>query len=672
MKEKQKKRKKKHRVFWFFIKFQIFLMVLVVGALGYYYFGGYAKQIGVLQKEAKQLVSTSSEATFRAVQTSLVFDADGNQISALKGEKDVYYLDIEEIPPYVVQAIISIEDKKFYNHKGIDIKAILRAVKAMIENGEVTQGASTITQQLARTVFLSMDKTWERKIEEMFIAVELEKVYSKSKILEFYLNNIYFGNGYYGIQAASKGYFDTEVQNLSLSQMTFLCAIPNNPTMYDPVTKSDQTIQRRDRILNQMEQDGKISPTTCLEAKNEEIVLQRPKTEKNNYVETYIFYCATRALMKEQGFTFKTEFKSDKAKERYEEEYNEVYSECLKSLYTNGYRIYTSIDLKTQDLLQMAVDQNLSEFTELNEEGVFTLQSAAVCIDNHSGYVKAIVGGRSQDLPGYTLNRGYQSFRQPGSAIKPLIVYTPALERGYTPDSVVMDERVEDGPSNSGDYYEGQITLRRAVEKSKNTVAWNMLSELSPSVGLSYLKQMNFSKLKKEDEQPAAALGGFTTGASPLEMAAAYETLANNGKYRNPTCIIKIKDTQDNTVVETKQNEIEVYKENATNMMTDMLVSVMTNGTGAGLGLSNMPSAGKTGTTNDNKDGWFVGYTNYYTTSVWVGYDMPRALPGLSGATYPGNIWRFFMEALHQELPPLEFVPYVPYNQGEGVTVPEG
>lgn len=656
---KQKKRKRKHRVFWFFIKLQIFLMLLIVGALGYYYFGGYAKQISVMQKEAKQLVQASSESTFRAVQTSLVYDVEGKLISTLKGEKDVYYLDIDKVPAYVIEAIISIEDKKFYRHNGIDIKAILRAVRAMIVNGEVTQGASTITQQLARTIFLNMEKTWERKVEEMFIAVDLEKVYSKDKIMEFYLNNIYFANGYYGIQAASKGYFNTEINNLSLSQIAFLCAIPNNPTIYDPVSKIENTIKRRDRILNQMEMDEKISHAVCLEAKGEEIVLDRPVHQKNNYVETYVYYCAARALMKEAGFLFKSEFKNEEDKKDYEKKYNEIYSQCLKSLYTNGYRIYTSIDLKTQDLLQLSVDQSLSSFTEQNEEGIFALQAAAVCIDNRNGFVKAIVGGRSQDLPGYTLNRAYQSFRQPGSVIKPLLVYTPVLERNYTPDTPVMDERMEDGPANSNDSYEGQISLRYAVEKSKNTVAWNLLKEIGAEEGLSYLKKMNFTKLKEEDAQLSAALGGFTTGVSPVEIAAAYETLENSGKYRSPTCIIKIMDSVDNTPVKTEQTETVVYKENAVRMMTDMLVSVIDNGTGKGLALTNMPAAGKTGTTNDNKDGWFAGYTSYYTTSVWVGYDMPRALPGLTGSTYPGDIWRFFMEALHKELPPVQFIPFV-------------
>jgi penicillin-binding protein, 1A family len=556
-------------------------------------------------------------------------------------------------------AIVSIEDKKFYQHKGIDYKAIIRAIKAMIENGEVTQGGSTITQQLSRTVFLNQDKTWERKVEEMFIATELEKKYNKNQILEFYINNIYFGNGYYGIQAASIGYFNKEVSQLDLSQIAFLCAIPNNPTLYDPLTNIENTLGRRDRILKNMYEDGKISESAMYLAKAEEIELKRPETEKNNYVETYTYYCAIRLLMEQDGFTFRTEFNSKEDKEAYQKNYSNMYEQCQKRLYTAGYRIYTSMDLEAQTQLQQAIDDKLKDFTEVNEEGVYKLQGAGVCIDNETGYVCAIVGGRSQDFDGYTLNRAYQSYRQPGSAIKPLIVYTPILERGYTPDSIVVDQAIEDGPSNADGVYSGEMTLRTALAKSKNSVAWQLFEEVTPKVGLSYLKAMNFSKLAVEDERLTSSLGGLTNGASPVEMAAAYATLENDGDYRMPTCIVKITDAQGNVVVSTTQEAEKIYKTTAARMVTNMMQTVIQEGTGRGLGVSNMPSAGKTGTTNDNKDGWFAGYTPYYTASIWVGFDMPEKLPGLTGSSYPGEIWHTFMENRHQGLAPVEFLPYV-------------
>lgn len=661
---RKKKKKKKYRGFWRFIKFQIFLMCLVLGGLAYYYLGGYAQQISQLKSEAEQYVKTSSPSTFKASQTSVVYDANGNQISVLKGEKDVYYLSFDQIPTNVTAAIISIEDKKFYQHGGVDYKAIMRAVLAMLRDGEVTQGGSTITQQLARNVFISQEKTWQRKMEEIFIALQMEKKYTKNEILEFYLNNIYFGNGYYGIQAASKGYFNTTVDQLDLSQIAFLCAIPNNPSLYDPVNHADHTITRRDLILKNMLDDGKITQSAYENAKAEQIVLNRPQTSKNDYVETYTYNCATRALMKQQGFQFQYTFDTAEAEDAYDSMYEETYAACQRALYTGGYRIYTSIDLNMQTALQQSVDDNLKDYTDVGDDGIYEMQSSAVCIDNETGYVKAIVGGRSQQLSGYTLNRAYQSFRQPGSSIKPLIVYTPALERGYTPDSIVNDEKTEGGPSNANKSYAGKITLRQAVESSKNTVAWSLFEELTPKVGISYLRNMNFSHLENQDEQMAASLGGFTRGVSALEMASGYAALENSGKYREPTCIVKITDADGNDIYVSDQEETVVYKENAARMMTDMLVSVVQEGTGKGLAISEMPCAGKTGTTNDNKDGWFVGYTRYYTTSVWVGYDMPKELPTLKGSSYPGNIWHDFMENIHTGLTPLNFLPYVSYTDG--------
>ena len=644
------KKKKKHRLFWHFFRIQLALLVLVLGAAAYYFYGGYGKQVEELRQEAVRLVRQSDVNTFKANQTSIVYASDGSVISTLKGEKDSYYVSIEEMPVDVVTAIVSIEDKKFFRHHGIDYRALLRAVKAMVQNGEVKQGGSTITMQLARNIFLSQEKTWQRKVEEMYIATELENKYSKNQILEFYLNNIYFGNGYYGIQSAARGYFDRDVESLSLSQIAFLCAIPNNPTLYDPVTNKDNTVSRRDRILKNMLDDGKISQMDYAQAVAEQITLNRPQAlAKNDYVETYTYYCATRALMEQQGFVFHEDFKTDEEQQAYEDTYSALYSECQKKLYTGGYRIYTSIDLSLQDELQQSVNDTLSGYTGVNDEGVYELQASAVCIDNDNGYVRAIVGGRSQEFPGYTLNRAYQSFRQPGSAIKPLTVYTPSFEQSYTPDTIVVDEPIEDGPRNANGTYLGEITVRTAVEKSVNTIAWKLYDQLTPDKGLSYLKAMNFSRISPSDYRLATALGGFTNGVSALEMASGFAAIENDGYYRTPTCIVKIEDGNGTVLYDSGQKPVLIYKKNAARMMTDVL---------KGLDLGDMPCAGKTGTTNDQKDGWFVGYTRYYTTSVWAGYDMPKKLQGLMGNTYPGKIWQSFMSKAHEGLEPLEFLPY--------------
>lgn len=659
MAKKRKKKKKKYRFFWFFVKLQFVLMLCVVALVGVYFGGGYAKEIQALRKEALSYVHKSSENTFRSVETSSVYDADGEIITKLKGAKDSYYIESEQMPAELKAAMISIEDKKFYRHKGVDYKAILRAAIAMLKNGEVTQGGSTITMQLARNIYLSTEQTWQRKVEEIFIALEMEKMYSKDKILEFYLNNIYFGNGYYGIQAASQGYFNCDIEELSLSQIAYLCAIPNNPTLYNPLTNPENTLSRRNRILKHMLEDGKISQSKYQEAVTEKMVLERPEAyAKQDYVETYTYYCATRTLMALDGFVFQYEFASEEDKNAYEAEYKDAYTKWQKKLYTGGYHIYTTIDLQMQAKLQEAVDTTLGEFTEQNENGVYELQSSATCIDNETGLVKAIVGGRSQEFAGYTLNRAYQSFRQPGSTIKPLIVYAPAFEMGYTPDSMLIDEPIEDGPENASGRYLGEISIRTALEHSINTIAWKLYESIMPNKGLSYLHAMNFSKIVKSDEIPASCLGGLTNGVSSLEMASAYATLENDGNYREPSCIERITDSRGNEIYVAPQTEQPIYKQNAARMVTDVLRGVITNGSGRGLGLGEMPCAGKTGTTNESKDGWFVGYTRYYTTSVWVGYDMPKTLNNLQGSTYPGRIWQTFMSQIHEGLPVLEFLPY--------------
>jgi len=363
-------------------------------------------------------------------------------------------------------------------------------------------------------------------------------------------------------------------------------------------------------------------------------------------------------LMEQNGFPFCYSFATDEEKDRYLEYYEESYAYWQKQLYTGGYRVYTSIDLEKQALLLETVQNQLAEFDEMTEEGIYTLQGAATCVENETGRVVAIVGGRGEVTQGYSFNRAYQSFRQPGSSIKPLVVYTPWLERGLFPDTIVVDEKFEGGPRNANGVYSGKITLRRAVEVSKNTVAWKLFEELTPEVGLSYVTEMQFRNIVPSDYVPAASLGGLTYGVCTLEMAGAYCTLANDGLYRTPTCIVEIAKTDGTIVVGQEREPVRIYEENAARMMTDILQGVMTNGTGVKLRLSNSVSAGKTGTTNDIKDGWFVGYTPYYTTAVWVGYDMPKALDNLAGNTYPGYIWQTFMDALHETLPKRDFVLY--------------
>lgn len=644
---------------WNLGKLLIILFLLAILVAGIWVYHKYAGPVLALKKAAVEIAENSTREDFKSSLSTIIYDVNGEKISTLRSARASYYLNYEELPRGVVDAMLVTEDKKFYSHKGVDYIANIRAFYYLVKNnGKITQGGSTITQQLARTVYLTNEISYERKLVEVFLAWELEERYTKNEILEFYFNNIYFANNYYGIQAAAYGYFGRSVKDLTLSEQVFLCAIPNNPSLYDPLLHLDKTVERRNRMLKQMSEDGKITQQEYEEAVAEEMVLVSASVTRHNYVETYARYCAIRALMEQDGFTFRVSFSSEADKEAYEESYEAAYAYWQQKLYTGGYRIYTSIDLEKQSLLQEAVNEGTASFTEVNDEGIYQLQASAVCIDNETGYVAAIVGGREQEYAGYTLNRAYQSFRQPGSSIKPLIIYTPWFERGLTPDSLVLDEKFEGGPKNAGAYH-GVITVRTAVEQSKNTVAWKLFTELTPETGLSYLNRMQFKRIVESDYVPAASLGGLTYGVSAVEMAAAYAALENDGVFRTPTCIIQITDNDGKEVVGNTITKTRIYEQNAARMMTDVLQGVMTVGTARKKNLENAISAGKTGTTDDKKDAWFIGYTAYYTTSVWVGYDYPKEIENLSEEAYHLSIWKTYMDKIHEGLPLKEFEPYV-------------
>lgn len=649
-KKKKKKKRKKRKIL---LKVSIVFLLLVV--IGWFTFGA---KVMKLRSEAKELVAQSTEDTFKASQTSIVYDTNGKQLLKFKGEKDVYYLKYKELPVYVIAAVISVEDRNFYKHSGVDYKGITRAaVNYVIHKGVITQGGSTLTQQLAKTVFLNRQKTWKRKVKEIFMAVEMEKKYSKEQILEFYLNNVYYANGYYGIQAASQGYFRKDAKNLTMSEAAFLSAIPNNPTIYDPRTNKENTIKRRNKILKDMYEQDLIKKDQYEEAINEDINVkkaQKTKTEKKNYVETYVIHCATKEIMKQKGIEFKYDFNSTSEKEKYQEEYDKMYAECKRTLYSAGYHIYTSIDPDVQSQLQSSVNNALTGYTEKDKNGIYKAQASGTCIDNDTGKVVAIVGGREQKNIGYTLNRAYQSPRQPGSAIKPLLVFAPALEHGWSAGSTVNDSPMSTKDKhrvrNANGSYAGQITLRRAVEKSSNVVTMRLYEQLSPKTCLKYLEQMNFKYLTNSDyKYYTTCIGGFTKGTTSEEMAAGYATLKNDGVYREPTCITKITTSDGDEVMSSSTKKRRVYSTSAAKQMTDVLKSVVTSGTGVGAKVPNVDTAGKTGTTSSNRDGWFCGYTPYYTTAIWVGRDDNKIMPALSGGSYPKSIWSNFMNAIHSE-----------------------
>lgn len=631
----------------------IILLIVLVGAG--IYVGPKLVNVMQLAKDAKSMADESTVDTFKDGKTTVIYDKNGDQLCTMKASKDMYYIDFDNIPSVLADSFVVMEDRDFYNHSGIDIKAIIRAIIANRKSDTIVQGASTITQQVAKNVFLSQEVTWERKIKEIFLAWELEKMYSKEQILEFYLNNIYFSNGYYGVEAAAKGYFGKSVSELSVSEQAFIAAIPNNPTKYNPLTNYDATLSRRNLILKELRDADYIDSMTYNTAVEEDIVVTgsgEKVSTKNNSVETYARHCATEELMKYYGFVMRNNFDSEDEYNEYEDLYQKYYSSCQQMLINGGYTVYTSIDPDAQEALQNSIDKNLAGYTTVSGDGVYEFQGAATCIDNSTGNVVAIVGSRSQELDGYTLNRAYQSYRQPGSSIKPIVVYTPYLQQGNTPDTIVTDEKIDGGPNNADGSYAGQMTLRTAVMKSKNTVAWKIYrDDITPKMGIGFLLNMGFHRVWMDKSTNAVALGGFTYGVSTEEMAGAYATIINDGMYRQPTCVTKITNTSGRAIVDTSDREVRVYDTNSCRMMTDMLRSVVTGGTGVGAEPYNAIVAGKTGTTNGNKDAYFCGYSQYYTMAVWTGYDYPKTQNSVKTI----SIFRDFMEAVHKGKEKVEF-----------------
>lgn len=646
------------------------LVLLVIGGAG---FGAY-KLIPLYEDYKSQIegvVENSTPDTFRLQEASYIYDSNGNVLAKLTGDEDSSYLTYDQIPQNAVNAFVAIEDRTFWENPGIDIKGIFRvAVNYFLTEGAEKHGASTITQQLARNRFLTREVSMERKIKEMLISLDLTKKYTKEQIMEFYINDISFANTYYGLQAAARGYFGKDADELSLSQTAYLCAIPNSPTYYNPYRHPENALTRRDKILEDMLSMGFITEKACKEAKAEEISVNRQRVPLHNYETTYAIDCAIRYLMRRDGFEFQYGFRSDEAYKEYNANYNEVYNQERDALYTGGYNLYTSLDPDKQTILQDALDGVLSFDGNTSENGVYKLQGASTVIDNKTNRVVAIVGGRSQETDTYTLNRAFQSPRQPGSSIKPLIVYTPALENGYTSETRIPNIDIDaakqkgvDVKSLSGE----RLELRNAVERSKNGVAWYIYDDITPDVGMAYLTQMRFASVQAADYYPATSLGGFTTGMTTEEMAGAYAALSDRGQYREPTCIIKMINNQGEDIFEDYES-VQVYQESSAVLMTDILKGVVTKGTAASMGWSgNIEAAGKTGTTNGSRDGWFCGMTPYYTMTVWVGYDQQKTLSSLYGGTYPAKIWKNAMEKMVEGLPAASFdSPETDNGRGEG------
>lgn len=616
-------------------------------------------------KYAERVATSINKDDFNINESSQIFGADGKLLATVKEDADTAYLEYSQIPQYAIDAFVAIEDRSFWTNPGYDVKGIASALLSSIKSGDDARGASTITQQLVKNTYLTSERSIERKAKEILISRAITKQFSKREIMEFYVNDICYANGIYGLAGASKAYFNKDVKDLSLSQIAYLCAIPNRPSYYDPYKNPDNALERRDKILEDMCECGYITQAEMIKAKAEKITIERPTQAFNNYETTFAVDCAIKYLMKLDGFNFKYEFKDDDDYNDYHTSYNEEYGEMRHKLYTGGYKVYTTLSTEVCNDLQAVLDEHLAFDDSVNEEtGIYELQGAITCIDNKTGKVTGVVGGRSQEMESqtYSFNRAYQSYRQPGSTFKPIAVYTPAMmsEYNYTADTIVHNIDVSTAKKKGVDAQKlggTSMTLRSAVENSKNGVAWQVFDKITPKYGMEFITNMQFSNICKDDYYDSSALGGLTYGATTVEMASAYATLANHGDFREPTCISSIKDNKGKEIYEEYESK-EIYTDKAADDMVDILKGVITNGTAAKLkwdSSSDIQAFAKTGTTNDSKDGWLCGATPYYTISVWVGYDQPKTLSNLYGATYPGQIWKDSMLSVTDGLEAKEF-----------------
>ncbi len=670
MAEKKKKPRSRGRHGFRWLRAVILTLValVVLGFFGanYLMYRRTGETLWSCAREARERVEESSPEDFMYAEPSQIYSADGTRMAELSEEEEATFLSYEEIPADVINAFVAVEDRTFWTNSGVDYKGIVRVVWNYVRSrGSDVAGASTITQQLARGTYLSNEQTMLRKIQEIFIARQLTLKYSKEEIITFYCNTCCFANGIYGVEDASEKYFDRPVSELTLSETAYLCAIPNRPEYYNPLKEPENAIARRDKILGDMAECGYISEATCRQAKAQSVSVAEVEedTAFYNYEVTYAIDCAVRYLMKLDGFDFRYEFADAEDYGSYLDNYDESYAQARHRLYTGGYEVYTTIDRIAQMAMQGVLDEKLAFSDTLTEDGIYELQGALTVIDNDTGKVVAIVGGRSQESIGniYSLNRAYQGYAQPGSAFKPLAVYTPALSNGYDSSSLLRNidvEQAKTGTSESVAKMSGTgVSLRTAVEQSLNGCAYWLFNELTPRVGLSYVTAMEFSKIVDSDYTLSASLGGLTYGVTTVEMANAYFTLENHGDYTQTDCLSAIYDSTGTDIYENPESKT-VYPSEAADEMTSILQGVLTSGTAVSANWSSSSSteaAGKTGTTNDNKAGWFCGYTPYYTIAVWVGCDTPKTVSDLKGNTYPLSIWKSAMLYMVNGLPARSF-----------------
>ncbi|WP_438312156.1 transglycosylase domain-containing protein [Sporosarcina sp. FA9] len=527
-----------------------------------------------------------------------------------------------EIPYFARQLFLLSEDNGFYEHKGYDVTAIARAFIANTKTDNLSQGGSTITQQLVRMRFLSTDKTYERKVTELFYAAELEKQSNKDEILEMYLNEMYFGNQVYGIGAAATYYFSRPLTELNEAEIAFISAIPNNPARYDPIVHFEQTKKRQELLLDTLVRNEVMSvdEANVLKSTSIDLVIKKKLNEFPTY-STYILSELKQLIGNIDGFTKKIiEATSIEEKVRIEG----LFNDHIKNVLSSGIIVETALEPSKQRKDEQAITRLLKPVG---------LQAGAAVIDNDTREIISLYGGK--DYQKADFNRAYQAFRQPGSAIKPLLVYAPFFESGgpsYTENMIVSGGKLCIGtycPINYGGYVYGNVTIKEAFRLSHNTAAVRVFDGVGIEEAFSFLEPFEFQSITKEDEVYPAALGGFTKGVTPLELAGAYSGFID-GMYIPVRGIRSVKDKNNTILYEWNEEKIEVWSPTTTTIIRDLLKDVVVNGTGRGISYMNPYTGAKTGTTNSDKDLWVAGMNEQYTTAVWVGYDQPQSMSELS------------------------------------------
>lgn len=632
------------------VKIGIVLVLCVVFA-----FGGFGAGMLLGYVSTTRPLSLSDLTQTEEVQTSFVYDIDGNEIARLTGNESVdrIYVPISAVKDtYIDEAIISIEDERFYEHSGIDMRRIGSAVLSAVANGgTATYGGSTITQQTVKLISGQDQHSTSRKVQEWFSAMALEQELSKDEIMELYLNLAPMGNNYVGVQAAAQNYFGKDASELSLAECAFLAGLPKSPSYYNPLRESGRrnALRRMRIVLSKMNELGYITEEEYQDALNTELVFVTRNTSSATTINSYFAEYAVRTVV------------NDLAERR-------QISTALATtiVYNRGYHIYTTLEPNVQAVVDEAFN-NIELFQKdpsILADYPEKPQGGMVVMNVRTGAICAMQGGYGRKTGNLVLNRATDAYRSVGSSIKPLIDYAPAIEQQcIVPSTLINDQAVHydpndpgrDWPLNSDRSYWGWMTVRLAVEKSKNTIAVQVWDMVGGELALWYLAQMGIDKMS-EGAYPAQAVGAFTYGITPLQMCGAYNTLASGGIYTEPYAYTQVLDSSGNVVLQSNPSTTRVFSTETCFLMSDMLEGVVRRGTAAGHAfiINNdageyIGTAGKTGTTDDNLDKWFCGYTPYYCAAVWYGYDnrLRQTVIPSCDRNNAIDIWYYVMSRIH-------------------------